>query len=165
MCHCTIYFARYSNHTNKVSPRGWREDMPPPMAVRQWRIVLSPTTPSASVHWSKNRGGSTSVHGWVRSPHISGGQRWPSCRHQHAYSLGSCATQQTDGLRYFKNVPYGGGHNDALKSVSISCWNTGCVKCLCYCFIASLITCWYTASQGPFSNMLLDYLLYMLAYL
>ena len=29
---------------------------------------------------SKNRGGSTSVCGWVRSPHISGSRRWLSCR-------------------------------------------------------------------------------------
>jgi len=29
---------------------------------------------------SKNRGGSTSVCGRVRSPHISGGRRWLSCR-------------------------------------------------------------------------------------
>jgi len=28
----------------------------------------------------KNRGGSTSVRGRVRSPHISGGRRWLSCR-------------------------------------------------------------------------------------
>ena len=36
---------------------------PPPMAVR-----------------SKNRGGSTSVRGRVRSPHVSGNRRWLSCR-------------------------------------------------------------------------------------
>ena len=35
---------------------------------------------SASVHGSKNCGGSTSVHGRLRSPHISGGRRWLSCR-------------------------------------------------------------------------------------
>ena len=29
---------------------------------------------------SKNRGGSTSVRGRVRSPHTSGDRRWPSCR-------------------------------------------------------------------------------------
>ena len=43
--------------------QGRRDDMPPPMAVR-----------------SKNRGGSKSVRGRVRSPHISGGRRWLSCR-------------------------------------------------------------------------------------
>ena len=62
---------------NKVSPRGRRDDMPPPpTAVR-----------------SKNRGGSTSVHGWVSSPHISGGWRWRSCRQPAC----SCAVGQTDG--------------------------------------------------------------------
>ena len=37
----------------------------------------------------KNRGGSTSVRGRIRSPHISGGRR--------AYSLGSCAVGLTAG--------------------------------------------------------------------
>ena len=44
---------------DKVSPRGQRDDMPPPVPVQ-----------------SKNRGGSTSVRGRVRSPHISGGRWW-----------------------------------------------------------------------------------------
>ena len=42
---------------------------------------FAPTVkPSASVHGSQNRGGSTPVRGRVRSPHISGGRRWLSCR-------------------------------------------------------------------------------------
>jgi len=45
----------------------------------------------------KNRGGSTSVRGRVRSPHISGGRLWLSCRQPACYSLGSCAIEQTDG--------------------------------------------------------------------
>jgi len=51
---------------------------PPPMAVRRWHVVSPPI---------KNRGGSMSACRWVRSPfatvrslHISGGQRWLSCR-------------------------------------------------------------------------------------
>ena len=56
---------------NKVSPRERRDDMPPLMAVRRWHIVSLPI---------KNRGGSTSVRGRVRSPHISGSRRWLSCR-------------------------------------------------------------------------------------
>ena len=57
----------------------------------------------------KNRGGSTSVRGRVRSPHISGGRRWLSCRaagSQRAYSLSSCAMGQTDGrITLFQNAP------------------------------------------------------------
>jgi len=30
---------------DKVSPRGRRDDMPPPMAVRRWHIVLPPIRP------------------------------------------------------------------------------------------------------------------------
>jgi len=44
---------------------GRRDDMPP----RRWQF-----------DGGKNRGGSTSVRGPVRSPHISGGRRWLSCR-------------------------------------------------------------------------------------
>jgi len=47
---------------------------------------------------SSTRGGSTSVRGRVRSPHIFGGR--PAAGSQHADSLGSCATPrlgQTDG--------------------------------------------------------------------
>jgi len=40
---------------------------------------------------SSARGGSTSVRGRVRSPHISG--CWPAAGSRHAESLGSCATQ------------------------------------------------------------------------
>jgi len=40
---------------------------------------------------SSTRGGSTSVRGKVRSPHISGGR--PAAGSQRAYSLSSCATQ------------------------------------------------------------------------
>ena len=47
----------------RYRPAGGETICPPPMAVR-----------------SKNRGESTSVRGRVRSPHISGGRRWLSCR-------------------------------------------------------------------------------------
>ena len=61
----------------------------------------------------KNRGGSTSVRGRVRSPHISGGRLWLSCRQPACYSLGSCAIEQTDGRtdgsRYLIMSPWGGG--------------------------------------------------------
>jgi len=50
---------------NKVSSRGRRNDMPP----RRWQF-----------DGGKNRGGSTSVRGRVRSAHISGGRWWLSCR-------------------------------------------------------------------------------------
>ena len=51
---------------NMVSPRNRRDDMRPP---RRWQFDNG-----------KNRGWSTSVRGRVRSPHISGGRRWLSCR-------------------------------------------------------------------------------------
>jgi len=66
--------------SKKVSPRERRDDMPPPMAVRRRHIVSPPIRPSVSVHGSKNRCGSTSVRGPIRSPHISDGRRWLSCR-------------------------------------------------------------------------------------
>ena len=52
----------YSNDSTPKRSKQRRDDMPPPMASR-----------------FKNRGGSTPVRGWVRSPHISGGWRWLSC--------------------------------------------------------------------------------------
>ena len=45
----------------RYRPRGRRDDMP-------------------AADGSSTRGGSTSVRGRVRSPHISGGRRWLSCR-------------------------------------------------------------------------------------
>jgi len=45
----------------KVLPAERRDDMHPPMVVQRWQK-------------------STSVHGHVCSPHISGGRRWLSCR-------------------------------------------------------------------------------------
>ena len=60
------FIYRREPKTNKVSTPGSGETIcPQPMAVR-----------------SKNRGRSTrtSVRGPVRSPHISGGRRWLSCR-------------------------------------------------------------------------------------
>jgi len=73
--------SKIASDCNKVPPRGRRDDMPPPpMAVRRWHIVSPPIRPSASVRRSKNRGGSASDRGRVRSPHISGGRRWLSCR-------------------------------------------------------------------------------------
>jgi len=70
---------------------------------------------------SSTRGGSTSVRGRVRSPHISGGR--PGAGSQRADSLRSCATQpacyslgwgrqtggQTDGSRYRLMPPTAGG--------------------------------------------------------
>jgi len=68
---------------------------------------------------SSTRGGSTSVRGRVRSPHISGGR--PAAGNQRADSLGSCATQpacykptlgQTDGrIAVSLNAPLRRGHN------------------------------------------------------
>jgi len=75
---------------DRISPRERRDDMPPP------------------ADGSSTRGGSTSVRGRVRSPHVSGGR--PAAGSQRAYSLDSCATRpacyslewdrQTDGSRY-----------------------------------------------------------------
>ena len=48
--------------------------------------TICPAADDSSTH-----GGSTSVRGRVRSPHISGG--WTAAGSQRAYSLGSCATQ------------------------------------------------------------------------
>ena len=63
----------------------------------------------------KNRGGSTSIRGRVRSLHISGGRRWPSCNSQRTYNLGSCATVQTDGQTNGKKLrAVAEGPNDAL---------------------------------------------------
>jgi len=74
---------------NKVSPRGRRDDMLPPMTVR-----------------SKNRSGSTSVRGRVRSPHISGGRRWLRCGQPACHSLRSCVMGQPDGrIALFQNAP------------------------------------------------------------
>ena len=64
----------------RYRPGGSETIWPPPMAVRRGHIVSPPIRPSASISWSKNRGRSTSVRGQVRSPHISGGRRWLSCR-------------------------------------------------------------------------------------
>ena len=63
--------------TNKVSPRGWRDDMLP--RRRQFDGGISFRRKSGH-RGSKNRGGSTSVRGRVRSPHFSGGRRWLICR-------------------------------------------------------------------------------------
>ena len=70
--------------TNKLSPRGQRDDMPPPMAVR-----LAVDLP-------------TSVRGRVRSPHISGG-RPAAGSLQRADSQGW--DRQTDGSRYRLMTP------------------------------------------------------------
>jgi len=55
-------------NSNKLSPRGRRDDMAG-YASRRWQF-----------DGGKNRGGSTSVRGRFRSPHISGGRQWLSCR-------------------------------------------------------------------------------------
>jgi len=81
---------------NKLSSPGGETICPPPMALR-----------------SNNRGGSTSVRGRVRSPHISGGRRWLSCRQpaciqprQLRNRTGRWTERQTDGIAPFQNVPY-----------------------------------------------------------
>jgi len=61
----SIVQIRSTSTWNKASPRGRRDDM-------------LPDDGSSTV--AKNRGGSTSVRGRVRSPHISGGRRWLRCR-------------------------------------------------------------------------------------
>ena len=68
-----------------------RRYAPPPMAVRRWHVVSPPI---------KNRGGSMSVCRWVRSLHISGGQRWLSCRQPACLQprqLRHGTDRQTDG--------------------------------------------------------------------
>ena len=82
-------------NANKLSPRGWRDDMLPADS-------------------SSTRGGSTSVRGRLRSLHTSGG--WQAAGSQRAYSLGSCVMQpaclqprlgQTDGrIAVPPNVPH-----------------------------------------------------------
>jgi len=64
---------------------------------------------------SSTCGGSTSVRGRVRSPHISGGGR-PAAGSQSADSLGSCATQPVcyslgwdRRIAVSLNAPQGGG--------------------------------------------------------
>jgi len=67
---------------NKVSPRGRRDDIPQPMAVRRRHYRFAANQAFRVSPWIKNRGGftCTSLHGRVRSPHISGGRRWLCCR-------------------------------------------------------------------------------------
>ena len=66
-CRSKLYSKCTTNRKKDIAPGAARPYAPPRTAVR-----------------SKNRGGSTSVSGQVRSPHISGGRRWLSCR-QPAY--------------------------------------------------------------------------------
>jgi len=74
-----------------VAPRAARRYAPSP----QWQF-----------DGGKNRGGSMSARGRVRSPHISGGWGGYAAGSQRAYSLGSCAMGQTDGLiALFQNAP------------------------------------------------------------
>jgi len=77
-------------NTERVIAPGRRDDMP-------------------TADGSSTRGGSTSVRGRVRSPHISGDR--PAAGSQRAYSLGW--DKQTDGSRYRLMPPlpplYGGG--------------------------------------------------------
>jgi len=61
---------------------------------------------------SLTRGGSTSVRGRVRSPHVSGGR--PAAGSQRAYSLGW--DRQTDRqIAVSLNAPYGGCIISTLK--------------------------------------------------
>jgi len=63
---------------------------------------------------SSTRGGSTSIRGRVRSPHISGGR--PAAGSQRAYSLGW--DRRTDGSRNRLLPPYdGGGGEGSLELV------------------------------------------------
>ena len=66
------------DYRNKLSSQGRRDDMPP------------------TADGSSTRGGSTSVCGRVRSPHICGDR--PAAGSQRAYSLDW--DRQTDGSRY-----------------------------------------------------------------
>ena len=77
----------------------------------------------SSADGSSTRGGSTSVRGRVRSPHISGGRQ--AAGSQHADRLGSCVTQprlgQTEGrIAVSLNVPLPRGHNNQSVSQSVS---------------------------------------------
>jgi len=53
---------------DKVSPRGQRDDMPPPMAVRRWHIVLPPIRPRCVQKsrriYVRPRTGPQSAHLW-----------------------------------------------------------------------------------------------------
>ena len=65
---------------------------------------------------SSTRGGSTSVSGRVRSPHISSGR--PAARSQHAYSPGW--DRQTDRSRYclIPPPPLRRGHNKISRTLA-----------------------------------------------
>jgi len=84
---------------NTASPRGRRDDMPP-------------------ADGSSTRGGSTSVRGRVRCPHICGGR--PAAGSQRAYSLGWKG--QTDGriaVSLMRPPLRRRGHNKKKKTVAI----------------------------------------------
>ena len=92
---------------NKLSPRRRRHNMPPP------------------ADGSSTRGGSTSVRGRVRSPHIFGSRRrWLSCRQPACLGqLRHGTYRQTDRriavLLDAPSRPYvGGGHNKHSVSVT-----------------------------------------------
>ena len=68
--------------------------------------------PGAVRRYVLRRGGSTSIRGRVRSPHISGGRRWLSCRQLQLTCLypSSCAMVQTDRrIALFQNALLGLG--------------------------------------------------------
>ena len=77
----------------------------------------------------KNRGGSTSVRGRVRSPHISGGGRWLSCSQtacllprQLRHGTDRRTDKRTDGSRYrLMPPPLGRGHNKGSAPLTGVC--------------------------------------------
>ena len=74
--------------------------------------ICSPLMPVRS----KNRGGSTSVRGRVRSPRISGGRRWLSCR-QPAFLQPRQLRHGTDRrIALFQKCPLRRGHDNPTDS-------------------------------------------------
>jgi len=113
--------------------------MPPPTAVRRWHILSPPIRPSASVHGSKYRSGSTSVRGRVRSQHNSGGRQWLSCRQpaclyvrQLRHWTDRRTDRQTGGLRSSKMPPLGREHNNARSAcLPLSSWTAASMESAC----------------------------------
>ena len=94
--HVIFVVELYATYIKKVSPRGRRDDMPPPMAVRRWHIVSPPIRPpwiqKSRRIYVRPRTGPQSAHLWW----------WPAVAKLQASSVpiaqaGSCAMGQTDG--------------------------------------------------------------------
>ena len=98
------------NEPNKLSPRGQRDDVPPPMAVRRWqksrRIYIRPRT------------GPQSAHVWRRW--------WLNCRQPvKPRQLRHGTDRRTD--RAIPKCP----HTRAVHNISVFCYN--CNSCNNFC--------------------------------